>query len=104
MRPRDVSVRRFNGRCLEAREPSSVALDREGKVMRPRLRLFTGKDTVDTVAEPDVNIRLGEITNILADAVRSDRTWLSDFENDDVKISSDLYEVLSSYWHLRPSA
>ncbi len=72
--------------------------------MRPRLRLFTGEDTVGTVAEPDVNIRLGEITNILADAVRSDRAWLSDFENDDVKISSDLYEVLSSYWHLRPSA
>ena len=75
--------------------------------MRPRLRLFTGEDTgtdVSTIAEPEVNVRLGEITNILADAVRSDRTWLSDFENDEVKISADLYEVLSTYWHLRPSA
>jgi len=41
---------------------------------------------------------------LLADAVQSQRTWLKDFEEDDVNISADLYEVLSAYRHLRPTA
>ena len=72
--------------------------------MRPRLRLFTGEDSCTTMAEPQVTVRLGDVTRILADAVRSDRTWLEDFEDDEIQVSSDLFEVLSAYWHLRPSA
>ena len=72
--------------------------------MRPRLRLFTGDDEGTTLAEPQVTIRLGDVTRILADAVRSDRTWLNDFEDDEIQVSPDLFEVLSAYWHLRPSA
>jgi hypothetical protein len=42
---------------------------------------------------------------LLADAVRSERTWLQDFENDEVTISTDLYEVILAYQHFRrPSA
>lgn len=73
--------------------------------MRPRLRLFTGEDQD---GPPDVhaqvNMRFGEVTRALVEAVRWDRTWLRDFENDEVRISSDLYEVLSSFTRLRPSA
>lgn len=72
--------------------------------MRPRLRLYHGPDDVSTLEEPQITVRLGEITRILRDAVRSDRTWLRDFEDDEVQISTDLYEVLSTYTHLRPSA
>lgn len=73
--------------------------------MRPRLRLFTGDDDCTTVAEPEqVNVRLGDITRILAEAVRRNRTWLNDFEDDEIRISTDLYEVISAYLHLRPSA
>ena len=72
--------------------------------MRPRLRLFTGESEGSTVAEPPVSVSLGKISRALADAAHSDRTWLNDFENDEVQISPDLYEVLSAYWHLRPSA
>lgn len=72
--------------------------------MRPRLRLYTGDEDGGTVTEPQVTIRLGEITKILSDAVSWDRTWLSDFEDDEVRISADLHEVLSAYSHLRPSA
>ena len=72
--------------------------------MRPQLRLFIGDDDT-AVAEPEqVNVRLGDITRVLADAVRWNRTWLTDFENDEVRVSTDLYEVLSAYLHLRPSA
>jgi hypothetical protein len=75
----------------------------EGINMRPRLRLFTGDDS-STLAEPSISVRLGEITEILADAKRWDRAWLNDFSDDEVQISADLYEILASYWHLRPSA
>jgi hypothetical protein len=73
--------------------------------MRPRLRLFTGEDESGSV-EPQahVNVRFGEITRALVEAVRWDRTWLRDFEDDEVRVSSDLYEVIASFTRLRPSA
>jgi hypothetical protein len=82
-----------------------VGHDREGTPMRPRLRLFTGEDqdgASDDQAQ--VNVRFGEITRALVEAVRWDRTWLHDFENDEVSVSTDLYEVISSFTRLRPSA
>jgi len=72
--------------------------------MRPRLRLFTGDNDCTALATPQVSVPLGEITAILADALRSDRSWLHDFEDDEIQISEDLYEILTSYGHLRPSA
>jgi hypothetical protein len=73
--------------------------------MRPRLRLFTGDDFSGSAAtENQVSMRFGEITRALADAVRTNRTWLSDFEDDEVSVSSDLYEVITSFTRLRPSA
>ena len=72
--------------------------------MRPRLRLFTGDESVATLPEPAVNITFSELTQILIDASGTDRTWLQDFADDEIGISSDLYEVLSAYRHLRPSA
>jgi hypothetical protein len=53
-------------------------------------------------AEPDtVKVALGEILPLLADAVASNRTWLGDFEQDEVTLSSDLYDVLQAYRHFR---
>ena len=58
------------------------------------------KETKDTV-----NLPLGEILPLLADAVRNERTWLRDFEDDQITISTDLYEVILAYQHYRrPSA
>lgn len=73
--------------------------------MRPRLRLFTGDDDGGAAtAQNQVSVRFGEVTMALADAVRWNRTWLRDFEDDEVSISSDLYEVICSFSRLRPSA
>ena len=49
-------------------------------------------------------MRLGDITRVLADAVRWNRTWLNDLEDDEVQVSADLYEVIEAYTNLRPSA
>jgi hypothetical protein len=48
---------------------------------------------------------LSEVLPLLADAVNSRRTWLSDFEDDEITLSADLYEVLLAYqYYRRPSA
>ena len=48
---------------------------------------------------------LDSIIPLLADAVANQRTWLKDFDGDEITISSDLYEVLLAYQHYRrPSA
>ena len=74
--------------------------------MRSRLRLFVGVEAPEAAVypEPEVSMKLGELTRILADAIIWDRTWIADFSDDDVRISADLFEVLSSYSQLRPSA
>lgn len=62
-------------------------------------------DTKAEHARQTVTVPLGEIASLLADAVRSERTWLRDFEDDEITISSDLYEVILAYQHFRrPSA
>jgi hypothetical protein len=73
--------------------------------MRPQLKLYTGEDeSATTFAEPDVSVTLGEISEILVDAVRTKRAWLRDFEDDRIQVSADLYDVLSSYWNMRRGA
>lgn len=52
-----------------------------------------------------VTVPLSDVLPLLADAIESDRTWLSDFNHDEITISMDLYEVLLAYQHYRrPSA
>ena len=72
--------------------------------MRPRLRLYTGEEDNSTALTLELTVRLGDITRILADASGRTRTWVNDFEDDEIRVSTDLYEVISSYSHLRPSA
>lgn len=72
--------------------------------MRHHLKLFTGDESSTAVAEPDVTVSLGEISDILADAVRTRRAWLRDFADDRIQVSADLYDVLSTYWNMRRGA
>jgi hypothetical protein len=52
-----------------------------------------------------VTVALSEVLPLLADAVNSHRTWLSDFDDDEITVSADLYEVLLAYqYYRRPSA
>jgi len=52
-----------------------------------------------------VSVPLMDVLPLLVDAVQSERTWLRDFSEDEITISTDLYEVLLAYQHYRrPSA
>lgn len=74
-----------------------------------KLRVYTGPDAEqsgvsllqDSLAANTVKVSLGEILPLLADAVASSRTWLTDFEGDEITISSDLHDVLQAYRHFR---
>ncbi len=85
---------------------SNVTVHLKDWRMRPKLRLFIGADEQQygTTAEPEVSIRLEELTRILADAIIWDRTWIHDFADEEIRVSSDLYEILSVYSQLRPTA
>lgn len=72
--------------------------------MQPRLKLFTGEDESMVFEEPMVRMKLGEVCQILSEAGRYRRSWLSDFADDEIQVSSDLYEVLTTYWQLKPGA
>ena len=56
---------------------------------------------VEVLDVEGVRVTLGEILPLLADAVASNRTWLSDFADDEITISSDLHDVLQAYRHFR---
>lgn len=71
--------------------------------MVSRIRMFAGAEEPRASAGAQISVKLGDVTNILADAYRSDRTWLMDFADDEIQMSRDLYEVLSAYWRVRPA-
>ena len=77
---------------------------------RANLRIYRGPAETKTSARSasttpaTVTVNVGEVLPLLADAVASQRTWLSDFENDEITITADLYEVLLAYQYYRHPA
>ena len=76
---------------------------------RANLRLYRGPETKTSVRPTSstprtVTVNVGEVLPLLADAVASSRTWLGDFEHDEITISADLYEVLMAYQYYRHPA
>lgn len=77
---------------------------------RSRLRVYYGPESAPATVHHEhdpakVTVPLGDVLPLLVDAVRHQRAWLGDFMQDDVTISTDLYEVLLAYRHYRrPSA
>ena len=77
-------------------------------MQQSHLKLYCSPEEAQSSAhtsEDCVTVSVGEVLPLIADAVASQRTWLEDFEHDDITISRDLYEVLSAYQYFRrPSA
>ena len=81
--------------------------------MQNRLRLYCGpEDTLLTETEQirerpkTVTIPAGEVFTWLADAMQNRRAWVRAFEDEELTISQDLYDVILAYqhFHQRPSA
>jgi hypothetical protein len=78
---------------------------------RSNLRIYRGPadntatlEPASTASAAKITVNLGEMLPLLADAVASRRTWLTDFEDDQITISADLYEVLLAYQYYRHPA
>jgi len=71
-----------------------------------RLRLFPHPDdeVVEEFHTPSVPIKLSDLYPLLAQAFRDNYVWLRDFENDELLVSNDLYEVVRAFSNIRPSA
>lgn len=71
-----------------------------------RLRVFPRPDAEpnDETHAPAVPIRLTDLYPLLAQAYRDNYVWLRDFEDEQVLVSNDLFEVVRSFTDCRPSA
>jgi hypothetical protein len=71
-----------------------------------RLRVFPHPEesAEDASINPSIPIRLSELYPLLAQAYRDNYVWLRDFEDDELLISNDLYEVVRAFSNCRPSA
>jgi hypothetical protein len=71
-----------------------------------RLRVFPRPEdeSLNESREPAVPIRLSDLYPLLAQAYRDNFVWLRDFEEDEVLVSADLYEVVRAFSDCRPSA
>jgi hypothetical protein len=74
--------------------------------MAAHLRVYPlPKEALDVESEePTVRVSLGDLLPLVALAHRHNYLWLQDFLEDEVAITSDLYEVLRAFRCHRPSA
>jgi hypothetical protein len=70
-----------------------------------RLRVFPhSEDETHESHDPAIPIRLADLYPLLAQAYRDNYVWLRDFENDQLLVSPDLFEVVRAFSGCRPSA
>jgi hypothetical protein len=71
-----------------------------------RLRVFPRPEDEpqDEPHTPAVPIRLVDLYPLLAQAYRDNYVWLRDFEDDQLLVSNDLFEVVRAFSKGRPSA
>ncbi|HEV3166082.1 MAG TPA: hypothetical protein VGZ22_18790 [Isosphaeraceae bacterium] len=72
-----------------------------------RLRVFPPQSEDEPKAAsavPAVPIRLVDLYPLLAQAYRDNYVWLRDFEEDELLVSNDLFEVVRAFSDCRPSA
>jgi len=71
-----------------------------------RLRVFPRpeEETQAEPLDPAIPIRLADLYPLLAQAYRDNYVWLRDFEDDQLLVSPDLFEVVRAFADCRPSA
>lgn len=73
--------------------------------MIEHLRVYAAHDSDETERQaPSVHVSLGDLLPLIAVAQRNNSVWLQDFLDDEVYITTDLYEVLRTLHNYRPPA
>ena len=67
--------------------------------MPVQLRVYPGSLDCDPedIQDPSIRIRLGDLLPLLAFAKKNNYLWLQDFLEDEVAVTSDLYDVIRSF-------
>ncbi len=71
------------------------------------LRLYPhdeGDATQTIEQEATVSIRLGDLFPVLRQALKANYVWLKDFQDDEIRVTQDFYDVVRAFGSLRPSA
>lgn len=71
------------------------------------LRLYPhgeGDATKTIDQEATVSIRLGDLFPVLRQALKANYVWLKDFQDDEIRVTQDFYDVVRAFGSLRPSA
>lgn len=61
-------------------------------------------DFRESIPDPIIRVRLGDLLPLVAMAQKMNFIWLKDFLDDEVCITEDLHQVLQSFRSCRPSA
>ncbi len=71
-----------------------------------RLRVFPRpeEEPRGKKSSPSIPIRLIDLYPLLAQAYRDNYVWLRDLEEDELLVSSDLFEIVRAFTDCRPSA
>ena len=77
---------------------------------RSDLRIYYGPEEVrqpqssPALPTAHVAVPLSEVFPLLVEAMRSERAWLNDFQDEQIVISDDLHQVLLAYRQYRQSS
>jgi hypothetical protein len=71
-----------------------------------RLRVFPYPESEPERAQsgPAVSIKLADLYPLVAQAYRDKYVWLRDFEDEEIVVSPDLFEIVRAFTDFRPSA
>ena len=79
--------------------------------MRPRFRIVPETDAENHFPQPKpasapemISVPLGDILEPLTEAIRTNRTFLRDFSDDEIRLSADLFDVLTTFQRMRAGA
>lgn len=72
--------------------------------MAAHLRVYPMTQETQDVPSAKVRVSLGDLLPLVALAHRQNYLWLKDFLEDEVVITSDLYEILRAFRCHRPTA
>ena len=67
----------------------------------PSVAAAYGGEAVCSARLPDVRVSVGDFLTPLLAAVRENRCWVDDFQNDLITIPADLYEIIRESARLR---
>ena len=72
-----------------------------------QLRVFPHvNDDLSEINRQDatVSVRLGELYPVLEQALKINYGWIRDFEDDEIRVTPDFYDVVRAFLRVRPPA